>query len=283
MEQDFYSKTRPIIEVFNSIEGEGHQAGTPTIFVRLSGCNLRCCFANSICDTAYSSFKAKKGKYCYQDVMDIIQKYPLSETISITGGEPFLNYEIVADLINIATLHNKDVTVETNGTIQTIPQSILRQIDCVNISPKLSSSDPTIEKLKKNNLNWSSALEKHKSIRYNREALWKMIHYCKDFRLKYVVSSKEDFDEIEFQIEDIIKYDVERKGRNEFPLRDDNRKEIWRDCQFINPFNIILMPAGSTNEELNQNRKMVAEYCAEHGYTYTDRLQIVIWGTEKER
>jgi len=41
------------------------------------------------------------------------------------------------------------------------------------------------------------------------------------------------------------------------------------------------MPAGSSNDELNQNRKIVAEYCAEHGYRYSDRLQIVIW--EKER
>ena len=53
--------------------------------------------------------------------------------------------------------------------------------------------------------------------------------------------------------------------------------------KFIKPWNITLMPAGATNDQLDQNRRMVAEYCAERGYNYTDRLQIVIWGTEKER
>mgnify|MGYP007094780804 FL=1 len=41
------------------------------------------------------------------------------------------------------------------------------------------------------------------------------------------------------------------------------------------------MPAGSRNDELDQNRQMVAEYCAEHGYRYSDRLQIIIWGTKR--
>ena len=97
-----YEKKRPIIEVFNSIEGEGNTAGEATIFVRLSGCNLRCCFDNSICDTAYSSFVPEKGKYNYQSVVDIIEKYPMTTAFSISGGEPFLHPDVIADLIEIA-------------------------------------------------------------------------------------------------------------------------------------------------------------------------------------
>lgn len=274
-----YEKKRPIIEVFNSIEGEGNTAGEATIFVRLSGCNLRCCFDNSICDTAYSSFAPEKGKYNYQSVVDIIEKYPMTTALSISGGEPFLHPDVVTDLIEIANDYCMDVLIETNGTLL-VDKSILKEIDLINISPKLSSSEPTDEKLKKLGMEWSPALKKHTVERFNIEALWNMIEHAKDFSLKYVVSRKEDFKEIEKQIHDLMLYDIQKKSRKRYS-QEFNGTEIWFDTRFINPWNITLMPAGSRNDELDQNRQMVAEYCAEHGYRYSDRLQIIIWGTKR--
>lgn len=274
-----YEKKQPIIELFNSIQGESVEAGTPTIFVRMSGCNLRCCFDNSICDTAYSSFSPEKNKFTYKDVEDIIEKYPLTTTLCISGGEPCLNQEVLFDLIQIGEDYNMDISIETNGSI-VVDEKLLKRIDLANISPKLSSSEPTNEKLKKFGLSWTPSLKKHASSRYNKEALWNLIEYTKDYRLKYVVGCREDFKEIESQIKDLIDFDIERKCRKRYPT-DFDGQELWYDNKFINPRNIILMPAGSSNDELDQNRKMVAEYCAEHGYHYSDRLQIVIW--EKER
>lgn len=274
-----YEKKQPIIELFNSIQGESVEAGTPTIFVRMSGCNLRCCFDNSICDTAYSSFYPEKNKFTYKDVEDIIEKYPLTTTLCISGGEPCLNQEVLFDLIQIGEDYNMDISIETNGSI-VVDEKLLKRIDLANISPKLSSSEPTNEKLKKFGLSWTPSLKKHASSRYNKEALWNLIEYTKDYRLKYVVGCREDFKEIESQIKDLIDFDIERKCRKRYPT-DFDGQELWYDNKFINPWNIILMPAGSSNDELDQNRKMVAEYCAEHGYHYSDRLQIVIW--EKER
>lgn len=275
-----YNKKVPIIELFNSIEGEGSEAGVPTIFVRLSGCNLRCCFNNSLCDTAYSSFAPEKGKFTYQDVEDIIQRYPLTTTLCITGGEPCLHPEVMEDLIEIADDYSMDVMVETNGTI-TLPKELLQKIDLVNISPKLSSSSPTEEKLKKLGLQWTQALSNHDSHRYNKEAIWNIITYAKDFTLKYVVGCENDFEEIEQQIIDLMDYNLSKTGRKRQPQFFCD--EVWYDTGFIEPWNIILMPAGGSNEELNQNRKMVAEYCAERGYRYSDRLQIVIWEKERNR
>ena len=110
-----------------------------------------------------------------------------------------------------------------------------------------------------------------------------MITFAKDFRLKYVVGGQEDFEEIEKHIRELIDYDISQRREKRQPFYNNNEEELWYDMKFIKPWNITLMPAGATNDQLNQNRRMVAEYCAEHGYNYTDRLQIVIWGTEKER
>ena len=53
----------PVIEMFTSIQGEGKWTGSPSFFVRVSGCNLRCCFKGSICDTPYSSYNPEKTPY----------------------------------------------------------------------------------------------------------------------------------------------------------------------------------------------------------------------------
>lgn len=289
MTQEDLCKKRPIIEIFNSIEGESATMGEPTIFVRLTGCNLRCVFANSVCDTAYSSFKPEKGKYCYQDVIDMMNKYPMTPSISITGAEPFLNSDVVSELINICDgVYDKFIIVETNGSI-VIDRNLLQRIDLLNISPKLSSSEPTQEKCDKLGIKMTEAMKSHAEKRYNKEALWNMIQYARDFRLKYVVGDKSDFEEIEQQIRELMDYDISKRrvGSNTYqersPIVDEKGQELWYDTLFIKPWNITLMPAGECNEQLNQNRRMVAEYCAEHGYNYTDRLQILIWGTEKER
>ena len=277
------NEKRPIIELFNSIEGESVTAGEPTIFVRLSGCNLRCMFANSICDTAYSSFKADKGKYCYQDVINLLEKHPFTPSVSITGGEPFLYPEFVSELIDICDgEYDKYIIVETNGSI-VVDSELLKRIDLLNISPKLSSSEPTQEKCEKLGIKMSDAMKSHSHKRFNKEALWTMITFAKDFRLKYVVGGQEDFEEIEKHIRELIDYDISQRREKRQPFYNNNEEELWYDMKFIKPWNITLMPAGATNDQLNQNRRMVAEYCAEHGYNYTDRLQIVIWGTEKER
>lgn len=273
-----YEKKQPIIELFNSIQGESIESGAPTIFIRMSGCNLRCCFDNSICDTAYSSFSPEENNFTYKDVENIIKKYPLTNTLCITGGEVCLNLEVLSSLIQIGENYNMNISIETNGT-RVVDKKILSKIDLANISPKLTTSNPTDEKLKRFGLNWTSSLRNHAKLRYNKEALWNLIEYTKDFRLKYVVGRQEDFKEIENQIKDLMDFDIERKCRKRHPYNF-NDQEVWYD-DFINPWKVVLMPAGDSNEKLDQNRKMVAEYCAEHGYSYSDRLQIVIW--EKER
>lgn len=108
-------------EIFYSLQGEGAQAGCPAIFVRFSGCNLRCPF----CDTDHT-----KGKEITAlQILNAISKYP-SKLVILTGGEPGM--QLTDDFIN--KLHEKGyrVAVETNGTY-ILPSNV----DWVTVSPKV--------------------------------------------------------------------------------------------------------------------------------------------------
>ena len=101
-------RTIKVTEIFEDIEGEGLNQGLPTIFVRLTGCNLRCRW----CDTKYAYHKGRKMK-----ISDIAKKVNRSKCpfVNITGGEPLLCKKEVNALIK--KIKRKFVSVETNGSI----------------------------------------------------------------------------------------------------------------------------------------------------------------------
>ena len=120
-----------VCEIFASIQGEGILIGTPMVFIRFSGCNLRCKW----CDTKYAFEEGRK-----MTVPEVFGTALLASTckwICLTGGEPLL--QDVHELKSLVeALHNvgKKITIETNGTIK--PPDIL--IDLWSVSPKLSNS-----------------------------------------------------------------------------------------------------------------------------------------------
>ena len=112
--------TKPVNEIFYSIQGEGHHAGRPAVFIRFSGCNLRCTF----CDTDHSEHRFMSD----EEIVEAAGAYP-SRYAVLTGGEPAL---YVDDAL-VASLHAAgfSVAVETNGT-RILPDAV----DWVTLSPK---------------------------------------------------------------------------------------------------------------------------------------------------
>ena len=96
-------------EIFHSIQGEGGAIGTPTVFVRLTGCNLRC----SYCDTEYAFYEGVKMSL--EEVLSEIEKYE-AETVEITGGEPLLQKEALTLMETLAD-KNYSVMLETSGSL----------------------------------------------------------------------------------------------------------------------------------------------------------------------
>ncbi len=121
-----------IAEVFTSIQGEGHWIGVPSLFIRISGCNLRC----SWCDTPYASWNPEGPTVEVADLLSEIAQNPVHHVV-VTGGEPML-FEPITELCSGLRKLGKKITIETAGTVY-------RDLECdlMSISPKLANSTPT--------------------------------------------------------------------------------------------------------------------------------------------
>jgi len=120
-----------IAEVFESIQGEGIWAGVPSVFVRVSGCNLRC----SWCDTRYASWEPEGPVLEVDEVVRRVLVSPIRHVV-VTGGEPML-FPGVADLCRALRAEDRVVTIETAGTVW-----LDAECDLMSVSPKLSNSTP---------------------------------------------------------------------------------------------------------------------------------------------
>ena len=105
-----------IVEIFDSIEGEGKRSGQLATFVRTAGCNLRC----SYCDTLYA-LSEKNCEYTELTSDEIISRLnPLYRKVTLTGGEPLFHPNI-KELISEMCSQGYEVNVETNGSIRVAP------------------------------------------------------------------------------------------------------------------------------------------------------------------
>src|SRR4051812_39940048 len=100
-----------ISELFYSVQGEGTLLGTPSVFVRTSGCNLRCRW----CDTPYASWKPEGTEMSVGELMEQVNAHP-TRFVVVTGGEPMIAKEMPLLLAALRTA-GKHITIETAGTI----------------------------------------------------------------------------------------------------------------------------------------------------------------------
>lgn len=112
-----------INEIFYSIQGESTFAGLPCVFVRLTGCNLRC----SYCDTKYAYAEGEEKSI--NEIINIVNSYNCN-LVEITGGEPLLQSETI-ELTNRLVENQKAVLVETNGSldISALKEPVVRIVD----------------------------------------------------------------------------------------------------------------------------------------------------------
>ena len=167
-----------IAEIFYSIQGEGMLAGVPSVFVRVSGCNLRCTW----CDTPYTSWAPEGATFDITGVIDEVRQYRAAKHVVLTGGEPMIFEPVVPLSARLREL-GYHITVETAGTAY-LPAAC----DLMSISPKLANSTP-----------WEREggrfAERHEEARYRPEVLRRlMAEYS--YQLKFVVAQPEDADEI---------------------------------------------------------------------------------------
>lgn len=121
-------KTARINEIFSSIQGEGPYQGVPQVFIRFSGCNLKC----SYCDTDHLYYK----EYTVDGLLGEIPRLDV-HSISITGGEPLCQSDF---LKNFLPRVSHKIYLETNGILCRELELVLPYIDIISMDIKLSSS-----------------------------------------------------------------------------------------------------------------------------------------------
>ena len=168
-----------IAEIFYSIQGEGSLIGVPSVFIRTSGCNLRCTW----CDTPYTSWQQDGTEKSPEQIAQTARSFPAAAHAVVTGGEPMIAPGIVplTELLRQAGLH---ITIETAGTVY-LPVAC----DLMSISPKLSNSTPH----ERDGGRWA---RQHDRLRYQPDILRRLMHEY-PYQLKFVVQDEKDLLEIE--------------------------------------------------------------------------------------
>jgi 7-carboxy-7-deazaguanine synthase len=171
-----------IAEIFRSLQGEGRLTGVQSVFVRTSGCNLRCRF----CDTRYASWEPEGNHLSVAEVAAAVRRIAVEADLGhvvITGGEPMLLPELVP---LSATLRRRGmhVTIETAGTRY---QPVV--CDLMAVSPKLSNSTPHVDEAPE----W---IDLHERSRAAPDIL-RRLHAEFDCQFKFVVDNLADFPEID--------------------------------------------------------------------------------------
>ena len=219
-------------EVFASLQGEGPSAGRPSVFVRLSNCNLACTW----CDTAYTwrfsgpgAFERKANQVTLSEAEAAARIAALGQhRLVITGGEPLLQTPALARMI--ALLPAMHIEVETNGTIAP-PPALDALVQQYNVSPKLAhSGNPA-----------SLALSPQSLARWaENPRAW----------FKFVVAEPGDLAEV-----------LALQAAHQIPAH-----------------RIFLMAEGRDSETLRARGRWLAQICAAHGFSWSDRLHIHLYG-----
>ena len=257
-------------EVFTSIQGEGVSAGVPSVFIRLSLCNLRCTW----CDTKYTW---DWGQYDpreqiisleVEEVLELVERLrsgglrgpqatPVGNAVSggglpfgsaqgklsaqatapanavITGGEPLMQQQGLAPLARGLKERGLRVEVETNGTIAPSTE-LAGLVDQWNVSPKLENSgNPGDEREVPAALEWFAAQD--------------------NAYFKLVVAAPDDLAEVRRLVE---RYRVPRER-------------------------VLLMPEGTEPETVMERGRWLAERCVAEGYRFTTRHHILLWGDKR--
>jgi len=162
-----------IAELFYSLQGEGSLVGVPSVFIRTSGCNLRC----SWCDTPYTSWQPEGVELTLRQILDEVRAHRARHVV-VTGGEPMIAPEILpmTEQLRALGLH---ITIETAGTV-------FHPVACdlMSISPKLSNSIPE-----------GRPAAQHDRLRIQPAILSELIARY-DYQLKFVIERPEDLEEV---------------------------------------------------------------------------------------
>ena len=237
-------------EMYPCLQGEGKFIGIPHLLIRVSGCKLRCQFAESFCDTPFASWAPEKGKFTLEDVHKFYQKYPQIKYTMITGGGPTAHAKLLVELCEIGAYYDHFITIETEGS-----EFVATEADFISLSPKLANSTPRPGTMNPYTGKLVSEANKkqHEKWRTNYDAMKELLNNHEDYQVKPVISNKNELEEFR-ALQKILSVPNDK---------------------------VYLMPEGLNREQLRRRRQWLSEVAVENGYNFTDRLHIITYGDKR--
>lgn len=247
-----------LVEHFYSIQGEGKYVGTPSVFFRFGGCNMKCegfgCRETAPngeevlgCDTVYAVNKEHfsqnwAGVSTAQELLNVLDLYELPGAVDIvlTGGEPLIyaNDMIFVEFLEALVQNGHRVTFETNGSlnIDFVKHSVYKECFFA-LSVKLSNSHEPLSK------------------RVRGDAIYNIASNAKDAFFKFSIDAESINLGLEEELSEILIHSPKTK--------------------------VYCMPLGGNKEEVEANTEPLIEFCKAKGYNFSDRLHIRIWDENK--
>ncbi len=247
-----------LVEHFYSIQGEGKYTGTPSLFLRFGGCNMKCegfgCIESSDegvevlgCDTVYAVNKEHFSKLWTpikktEELLNILNLYELPKSVDIvlTGGEPLIyaSEDIFVSFLNVLHENGHRITFETNGSLNVDFEKYPVYKECIfSLSVKLSNSNEPLKK------------------RVNGDVIYSLASNACEAFFKFSIDAESINLGLEEEINNIIIHSPKTK--------------------------VYCMPLGGSKEEVERNTEPLIEFCKSKGYNFSDRLHIRIWDQNK--
>lgn len=247
-----------LVEHFYSIQGEGRYSGSPSIFFRFGGCNMKCEGFNCQeiapdgtkvlgCDTVYAVNKEHFSQNWVEiksskELLNILNIYDLPRSVDIvlTGGEPLIyaNEKVFVEFLE--ALHKKGhrITFETNASLRVDFEKFPIYKKCIfALSVKLSNSNESFSK------------------RVRGDIINSIASNAKEAFFKFSIDAESITLGLEEEISEIILHSPATQ--------------------------VYCMPLGGNKEEVEANTEPLIEFCKSKGYNFSDRLHIRIWDQNK--
>ena len=247
-----------LVEHFYSIQGEGKYTGTPSLFLRFGGCNMKCegfgCKETASdgtqvmgCDTVYAVNKEHFSHSWVeiikvQELLNILDLYELPGAVDIvlTGGEPLIyaNDPIFVTFLNELHRNGHRICFETNGSLDVDFVQYPVYKECIfALSVKLSNSGESLKK------------------RVNGDVIYSLASNAKEAFFKFSIDAESIDLGLEEEIEEILIHSPKTQ--------------------------VYCMPVGGSKEEVERNTEPLIEFCKTKGYNFSDRLHIRVWDQNK--
>ncbi len=247
-----------LVEHFYSIQGEGKYTGTPSLFLRFGGCNMKCegfgCKETSSsgvevtgCDTVYAVNKEHFSHSWTEiknvkELLNILDLYELPGAVDIvlTGGEPLIyaNDTIFVAFLNELHHNGHRICFETNGSLDVDFLKYPIYKECIfALSVKLSNSGESFKK------------------RVNGDIIYSLASNASEAFFKFSIDAESIDLGLEEEIEEITIHSPKTQ--------------------------VYCMPVGGSKKEVERNTEPLIEFCKTKGYNFSDRLHIRVWDQNK--